>query len=240
MLPSVRNAFSSFTTIFEGATRWLYLDRLGFCTTALGDLADPISLAVSLPWVLRGSNVPATRLQIIAEWNRVKAMQAHAGEGGGYGSIFERTAVLWLTPDGVNTIVDRKLDENDKYLTKSFPGFAEWAADAQLGLHSMAWAMGPAFRPRYPHFAAAVDALDFQTAAGPPGDATDPRFRGQAWMNTDHRIVPVDAKHPYGEVVVDEGQRKRNLATKTCYQNAVVVLRDKMDEDTLYWPQALV
>lgn len=235
-LPAVRAAFVKLNDPIEGTTFWAYADRLGLVTTAMGDLCDPVSLMVTLPWALRGSTVPATRLQIIAEFNRVKALGvSHKGDGGGKGSIFERTAQLWLTPEGVSMIVDRKLDENDSYLTRSFPGFADWCADAQLALHAMAWALGAAFRPGYPHFSKLVDALNFQGAAGLPGDPTNPKFRGEAWIKDS---VP-DAALPYGERVIDNAYRKRNRAVKTLFSNAVVVIRDQKDPDTLYWPAAL-
>jgi hypothetical protein len=223
MLPSVRNAFTNFTIPLEGYTRWMYIDILGLVSCAEGDLIDPLSLAVTLPWVMKGSNVPATKLQVVAEWNRVKALQAHRKEGGG-SPTFRDSAELVLSDAGISILVDQRLDANDSYLTKSFPTFSDWPADAQLALHSMAWAMGPAFRPMFPKFSASVDKMDFAAAAGPPGNPVlDPSCRGQAWME--------DATNP--------GLRVRNLDNRVLFANAAVVMKLKMDPDVLYWPKVL-
>jgi hypothetical protein len=238
MLPAVRNGFLSFSLPLEGMCNYLYLDDLGLITTGLGDLCDPMSLALALPWQVGDSTVPATRMQIIAEWNRVKGLQQYKNAGGG-SPIFKNSAELHLSEGGIALLVDQRLEMNDKYLSKSFPTFVNWPADAQLGLHSMSWACGPGLRPEFPHFSASVDKYDFASAAGPAGDPNaNFAARGQSWMK-DSVPHAVDAQHPHGEAITNAGLRKRNLENRILFQNAVVVMRDKMDEDTLYWPKAL-
>lgn len=223
-MPAVRSAFVSFTENLEGHVSYMYLDNLGLVTTGDGNLIDPVSIALTLPWTVSDSTVPATRLQIVAEWNRVKALVAHKNDGGGRGSIFEKTARLHLSEDGIAILVDQKLDLNEHYLSKSFPTFADWPADAQLALHSMAWALGAAFRPKFPRFSAAVDAYDFAAAAGPAGNPiADPSVRGESWMKDD----------------TNPGLRRRNLANRVLFTNAFVVRRDAKDPDTLVWPASL-
>ena len=48
-------------------------------------------------------------------------------------------------------------------LCQRFPYFAKLPSDAQMGIHSMAWAMGAGFH--FPAFMRAVNDLDFTTAA---------------------------------------------------------------------------
>ena len=76
-----------------------------------------------------------------------------------------------------------------------FQKFDEWPADAQLALHSMAWAMGSAFaaRGKWPHFRAACAKMDFDLAAdnckmseaGNPG-----RIRATGPMRSSSRMPP--------------------------------------------------
>lgn len=223
MRQAVRDAFAAFSRPLEGWCNWPYLDEEGYVTTGMGDLIDPMSLSLVLPWQFRGSGAPATRVQVATDWARVKALQAYRKEGG-YSSVFKDSAVLVLSDAGIEILSSMKLDGNDTYLAASFPGYINWPADAQLALNSMAWALGRAFRPEFPRFAAAVDALDFQTAAGKLGDANvDVTCRGQAWME--------DSANP--------GLRRRNVENKVLFQNAAIIVAGKLDCDTLYFPRSL-
>ena len=156
MRDSVRLAFQGFTTRFEGALDYMYLDVLGLVTTGIGNLIDPIYTATGLPWVHRSDGSPAGRDQIILEWQRVKALQAWKGYGGGY---FGDGAQIILTPEGVDALVDGKLMANEAILKRRFVLWEQWPADAQLGTLSVAWAAGPAWVA--PNFDMAARALDF-------------------------------------------------------------------------------
>jgi hypothetical protein len=46
-----------------------------------------------------------------------------------------------------------------------FHCFDEWPADVQLGIHSMAWAMGAGFMRKFPKFTDACKACDWKRAA---------------------------------------------------------------------------
>jgi len=134
----------------------MYLDVLGLVTTGIGNLIDPIYTATGLPWVHRSDGSPAGRDQIILEWQRVKALQAWKGYGGGY---FGDGAQIILTPEGVDALVDGKLMANEAILKRRFVLWEQWPADAQLGTLSVAWAAGPAWVA--PNFDMAARALDF-------------------------------------------------------------------------------
>jgi hypothetical protein len=47
---SVRAYFPILTAPLEGVCTWPYLDSRGLVTTGIGDLVDPIELALPLPW----------------------------------------------------------------------------------------------------------------------------------------------------------------------------------------------
>lgn len=186
MHQSVANQWRAFNTPFEGLVPFMYADVKGLVTIGMGNLIDPVSAATSLPFQKRSkpaerSNLneilaewnrakpapaKATTAEIVAEWNKVKtAPNARKGW-----TVSNAICKLELSPAAVDDLIRKKLAQNEKTLKqhKSFAGFDDWPADAQMALLSMAWAMGPAFGPKWPKFSAAFankDAPDFETAA---------------------------------------------------------------------------
>lgn len=159
MRPVVRYCFVAFSARFEGVCKWMYLDIDGAVTTAIGNLIDPLP-AVLPPFVRRSDGAPATRAEIVAEWQRVKAHPT-AARAGAY--ALESFTALRLTDDGVAEVVRRKLDEMDAHVARRFPGYEGWPADAQLATLSLAWACGPAFR--FPSLERALHGEDFAAAS---------------------------------------------------------------------------
>jgi GH24 family phage-related lysozyme (muramidase) len=170
------------TEELEGCVPTCYLDVLGLVTVAIGNLVDASPAggssepALGLPFVRIADGEPATREEIAAEWQRVKATwtcspnvdakrcpnRKQCGAHGGW-RVAKRVCQLQLTPAGVEQVVNAKLDANDAELTRRFPRFQEWPWQAQLATHSMAWACGAWFR--FPRLAAALQADDFARAA---------------------------------------------------------------------------
>ena len=164
MQNSVRDAWCTFNRSLEGWISWMYLDVRALVTTGMGNLIDPMATALGLPWV-DADGVPATPAAIAAEWQATKANLALAHQGA---QAAGQVTALRLGDADITALVLAKLDQNAATL-KSYPAFAtfeDWPADAQLGLLSMAWAMGPGFGPTFPHFSQAISAGDFTTAAG--------------------------------------------------------------------------
>ena len=198
----VRSAFVEFTSAFEGVVPWMYQDVKGLVTVAIGNLVDPIQYAMPLPFVDRVTGAPAARDAIAAEWLRVKGDASLARLGH---RAAERITRLSLTDDGVASLVARKLDQNDAHLKGRFPYIEEWPACAQLAVHSMAWACGPAFR--FPLLEVALRAEDWETAS----QQCHMDERGNAGL------VP------------------RNRANIVLFLNAQRVRDYKLDPDTLEW-----
>ncbi len=202
MKQSVRESFLNFTSPLEGVVPWMYLDVKGLVTTAIGNLIDPVSAAVVLPFVHPGG-APASGAEIEAAWRAVKGHKELAQQGHRPAA---RVSNLRLTDEGVERVVFRKLDEFDAYLTRRFPGYQDWPADAQLATLSMSWACGPAF-----HFMALEASLkrsDFATAAE------------QCHIN--------DVGNP--------GLKPRNILNRQLYLNAAKVRDWRLDPESLVWP----
>jgi hypothetical protein len=206
MRPAVRDAFVAFSGPLEGVLGHLYCDVKGLVTTAIGVLVDPKSLAIGLPW-LRKDGTRATPAEVDAEWERVKARQDWRLRGG---RIYASVCELHLDEAGILHAVASKLNEMDHVLGVRFPGYASWCADAQLGMLSMAWALGPHFN--FPRMALALRSRDFLLAAE------------ECTIST--------AGNP--------GVKPRNERNRVLFRNAAVIERDGLDLDRLYWPRDLL
>ena len=206
MHPIVKSVFSNFTAKFEGSIDHMYLDVLGLVTVARGNLIDPITMALGLPFERGGVRV--SRDEIAAEWRTVKARQDLARVGA---RSFKSITSLRLSTRGIDDLVISKLLETEAYLKKRFPEFDMWPADAQLGVLSMAWAMGAGFK--FKTFEAAVLKRDFVGAAA------------ACKMN--------ETGNP--------GLIPRNVANRLLFLNAARVLKSPgtYKIETLYWPDRL-
>jgi hypothetical protein len=72
---------------------------------------------------------------------------------------------LGLTDGAIDDLVRQRLDQNEGFLKKTFADWDSWPADAQLGVLSMAWAMGAGFPAHFPAFSAACKNGDWNLAA---------------------------------------------------------------------------
>lgn len=206
MRASVKEAFVPFNAPLEGVCSWMYLDIKGLVTTSIGILIDPVEYAIGLPWLLADGS-RASESDIRAEWQRIKARKDWRMRGGG---VFKSIALLHLDEAGILSAVSRKLAEMDRHLAKRFAGYEDWPADAQLGVLSMSWALGPAFR--FPRFEAAAKAGDWLMAAEECSIST--------------------AGNP--------GVKPRNERNRVLFRNASVVASRGMDHGALYWPDDLM
>jgi GH24 family phage-related lysozyme (muramidase) len=207
---SVLNAYRAFTAQFEGITRFMYTDKKGYVTTGIGNLIEnlkthqPTPETFTLGWK-RPDGSPASQQEILDAWNAVKAawpkVQSVAAQS---------LTTIRLDKEAIDRLVTSKLKQNEAYLRKKYPGYDAWPADAQLGILSMAWALGSGFD--FPKFTAAVN-------------RPRPDFRAAAAASHIH-----DPGNPI------EG---RNAANKQLFLNAASVLDAGHDIATLFYPRAL-
>lgn len=196
---AVLGAYVPFTIQFEGYTPYLYTDVKGLVTTGIGNLVDPIGAALSLPWK-RADGSLATQAEIIDAWNTVKKAWP-----GVQSTACAKLTTIRLDKDGIAQLVDAKLKQNDAYLAKRWPTYAQAPADAQLAFNSWAWAVGPG--AKFPQLDAAVNAQDWKGAS----DAIHINATGNPG------VVP------------------RNLANQLLLLNADAVKAGKGDPSRLYY-----
>ena len=163
MQPAVRSAWRAFNQPFEGLASWMYLDIRGLVTTGMGNLIDPLSAALALTW-RHEDGTPATQDVVTTEWTSIKGNAALARQGA---QAAREIATLHLADEDIDALIQQRLDADEAIVKNdsAFARFDDWPADAQLGLMSMAWAMGASFGPTFPHFSQACAARDFATAA---------------------------------------------------------------------------
>lgn len=220
MLSSVQSAFRAFSEQFEGCVPYMYLDVKGLVTVGVGNLVDPAELAQALPFRFKNRpgianpGAPATSDQIAAEWGKVKGNPGLAHERFTAGDPLTE---LELSDDAINSLILTRVTGNEGFLKRQpwFQNFDSWPADAQLGLLSMAWAMGPGGPGGFPSFRAACQVMNFNTAA----------IESQMDATGNAGLVP------------------RNKANAVLFSNAAVVLageaQGKFQRSVLYYPQAL-
>jgi GH24 family phage-related lysozyme (muramidase) len=212
--PSAHAAFVAFSTPLEGILTWMYLDVLGYVTTGMGNLIDPIEMAMTLPWK-RADGSPASSDEVQGAWQAVdacrtapKGQRQPSGLATRYGGAFEHVTTIRLDRAGIDACRERQLASNEMIMRRYFPSFDDLPADAQLCLHSMAWAMGAGFAAKFVQFRSAINTGRYADAA--PLSV----FRG---AGVQHRIDQDELLLRNAQVVADQG----------------------LDPDVLYWPKDL-
>ncbi len=159
MRPSVRAAFLKFSEPFEGAVCHMYLDIKGHVSVGIGNLIEPIQLGWSYPWRRKDGSL-ASQSEYIAEWNIINSKPELAKDGW---TAATRYCNLHLSVEDVATLCYAKMDSNEVHLKHRIPEFDALPADAQLMLHSWAWAVGPA--AKYPQMIRLINAKAYGAAA---------------------------------------------------------------------------
>lgn len=189
MRDSVLQAFTAFQAKFEGQLPYMYTDALGLVTTGIGNLVDPVAAALVLPWE-RSDGSPASPDEIEQEWQTVK--NAYPS----YQSVNSKNAPgllgLRLPQTAIDSLLASKAQQNEAIMKGTLVNFDNAPADAQLGAHSMAWAMGPGFVNTFKQFVAAFNAEDFRTAATQSvfkGTGVQPRIDADKVLFTNAAVV---------------------------------------------------
>lgn len=222
MKPDVQAFFRKYSIEHEGFTPFMYADTLNLVTTGIGNLIDasarnsfnvsPAAMApaMNLPWKHRGpgwtsrnpvGGSPASASEIANAWTTVKLAEQESpgfNQHGGFVGYPGLTS-LTLDMDGIDQLVASKMRSNEAELRKLYPNWDSLPADAQMGMMSMAWAMGSHFFPvlGFQNFKSAIDRQDFAAAAdastfkggGSVTDAGDPAKGRPASRNYDNHLM---------------------------------------------------
>lgn len=211
----VADVFADFSEKFEGYTTFMYTDSKGLVTTGIGNLIDPLPMALQLPWRKPDGSL-ASQSEVAAAFNAVKSAWP------GVQSVASQSLTnLRLDKAGIVKLVNSKLNQNVQYLKTVFPNFPSWPADAQLAINSISWAWGPGFARVWGDKGAAFIAAV---------NKAQPDFRAAA------DILTAASVH---EESINPGIVPRDAATKELLLNAADVITKKANPDQLYWPDAV-
>lgn len=181
MWPSVREAFTAFTMPLEGSVPCMYLDTHAppLVTAAIGCLADPVSLALPMPWLIDGR--PATRAEVLADFQLLKARPELAHQHWRAAMAVTRCR---LDDAGIAAVVAQRLAQMETELRRWFVNWDRFPADGQMACFGIAWACGAGFPRTFTAFRAKADAQDWAGA------------QAQAHIRTDGNpgIVPRNAQ----------------------------------------------
>lgn len=202
---SVLNAWHTFSTPLEGRVPHMYLDILGLVTCGVGNLIDPVSEALKVTWYRDSDGASAGENEVRAAWNALKARPDLAKR---HTSHARAVTGLHLRESDIDDLVMRRLRENEAYIKKTLPLFDSFPADAQLGILSMAWAVGAGFTKKFPTFTAAALKED--------------------WMSARNACTIREDGNP--------GVVPRNRANRVCFANAALVKSHGMPLGVLHWP----
>lgn len=207
MHKSVIDIFPSFSVKFEGRVNHMYLDVKGLVTTGVGNLIDPLngSKALKLPWLRKVDNQPASEQEIRDEWYYLKTRPDLARKHYKYAG---NVCKLYLSEEAIDQLVFKKLEDNEKILKKYYPQWDSYPADAQLGILSMAWAVGAGFPEIFKNFTQYALRQEWDKAADCCGIKT----------TNNPGVVP------------------RNAANKRCFRNANITKNLNPGFTMIFWP----
>lgn len=202
--------FPKFTAPLEGDhLTWPYPDVKNLITVGDGNLIDPVSVALTLPWK-NPDGSPVPRDQVIAQWTHLKSL--NLGQAGAWSAAVKNATSMRLSNADIDALIVRQLVANDAVLARIFKDWENFCADAQLALHSLSWAMGPG-----EHTWQVFGNLNHAILAGD-------------WFAAE-QCIDLSTKG-------NAGVGKRNVADRLCCHNAGIVEQYGLDPDVLYWPNA--
>jgi hypothetical protein len=172
---AAQKAFPIWSVDFEGDVNYPYADIYNLVTSGIGNLLDlgarngtdcspaAMSLFVAQPWKHKADWSLASDQEKIAAFTAIK--NAGACHKINYLQIYAALTDLRLTKDDVAALVATRMRINDAELTRIYPAYPEWPADAQFALNSWAWACGADASFPKMHAALSQSPPDFRTAA---------------------------------------------------------------------------
>src|SRR5208283_1601614 len=131
MRDTVLSALMSFSKQNEGVCTWMYLDTHKdssgnldpLVTTGIGNLIDPISLALGLEW-MKQDGTPASKQEISDEWQHVKSLTSLAvNPKAGY--AFEAVTSLRLSKEALNNLFASTANTFESELASIFPNWGD-------------------------------------------------------------------------------------------------------------------
>lgn len=213
--PLIREQWLEYTEALEGGVPCLYNDIYGYTTIAYGNLCNSPGAVMALP-LMHPGGIPATNAEKMIAFVKVHDDPvAKKNLTRTSWTYYAKLTPLRLTREGMTTLALAKLDSNDRELVKLIPGFTDMPLNAQLALHSWAWAVGS--HARYPKMMRALAEGDFATAA------------------VEIFIDESGPDHIIGTSDDNRGLKPRNIRNRILMKNAAWTRDMRLDPDVIEW-----
>ena len=145
----------------EGCIDHMYLDTEGNVTIGVGQLVPSAQSARNLTLFVRATGERATPQQIDAEYAQVSAQKV-----GMVASKYKPFTTLEMHSDGIDELLDHRIDEFAQGLSRSLGQFNDFPDAAQEALLDMAFNLGVSGLTRkFPKLVRAAEQHDWDTCA---------------------------------------------------------------------------
>jgi len=168
MHQSVINALPDFLKQYEGKVNFMYLDVKGLVTIGIGNLIDPLNMALKYEFSPKGGSGVASSGEVTSEWQTVKARKDLINGGS---PAFNSITRLQLSDRGITDMVNDSAKAIENYIKTNasartfYADFDNWPADAQLGFMGVAWGGIPLPQFGWHEFPKACQNADWDKAA---------------------------------------------------------------------------
>ena len=145
----------------EGTVSHMYLDTRANVTVGVGQLLETVDAAKQLSFVNRETGAAASEAEIEADFDAVVSQEA-----GRVAAAYKQYTHLDMSPDEIDALLDRRIDEFEAGLRKRFSGYDEYPEPAEEALLDMAFNLGlSGLVNKFPKLKSAAEARDWSTCA---------------------------------------------------------------------------
>jgi GH24 family phage-related lysozyme (muramidase) len=161
MPPPTFDEIKGFIAPSEGNIAHMYVDTKGYVTVGIGNLLSDAAAAVALPFVNRTTKNAATTAEIEADFAEV-AKQPKAQVARRYRPFTK----LDLPDTQINLLFQKRIEDFQRQLRKSYPSYDTYPSAIQLALIDMAFQLGAGgLKSKWPKLNEAIDGEDWAAAA---------------------------------------------------------------------------
>jgi GH24 family phage-related lysozyme (muramidase) len=145
----------------EGNLAHMYLDSKGFVTVGIGNLLPDADTACALAFVNRTTSNPATRAEIVADFDAVSKQMK-----GKIARSYRQFTSLDLPDVQINQLFQKRIEGFQKELRKSYAKYDSYPGRVQLAMLDMAFQLGTyGLKNKWPNLNKAIDGEDWTAAA---------------------------------------------------------------------------
>ena len=155
--------FEAKTRALEGVIPWPYLDTRGIVTIGIGHAVESRAEWLSLPFDLDPIQSPATsEVYLVLVWSRLHSLSFGPDLAAGW---YASKSTLRLTDQAISALFQSDVSKLETYARGIFVYYDDYGCDAQMGIISMLYSVGPGGIHGFPLCCSAIRTRSWATAA---------------------------------------------------------------------------